>query len=347
MTSLDHPDHRAIDRSSHKPVILILGPTAGGKSRLAIDLALRIPGGGECISADSMQVYRGMDIGTAKPTAADRARVPHHLLDIAEPSDDDFSVDLWLELAEGAIQGIHARERTAIIVGGTNLYVQAFLHGLLEGPPPDLNLRSQLNALDLIELRRRLEAVDPGAATRIHRNDRKRTIRAIEVFQQTGQPLSTLQTQWSSEHAAMPEATLAAAAQPRRDVMIIGLEYPTELINMRINARVKAMMESGFVDEVMKMRSADQLGRNAREALGYKQLLAYLAGLCTLDDAIEQIKIRTRRFAKQQRTWLRRFKHGPYRGATWIQAGDETAQMLADKALAAIANRKEMPHSTW
>src|SRR5262245_51916306 len=154
-----------------KRTILILGPTAGGKTRLAIDLALNLPGGGECISADSMQVYRGMDIGTAKPSPQERAGVPHHLLDLVEPSDDTFSVDRWLELCHEAIDEIQGRGRYPIIVGGTNLYVQALLLGLADVPPPDLALRDQLNGLELPQLRSRLQQIDPEAAERIHPND--------------------------------------------------------------------------------------------------------------------------------------------------------------------------------
>jgi tRNA dimethylallyltransferase len=305
-----------------RPIILILGPTAGGKTRLAIDLARALPGGGECISADSMQVYRGMDIGTAKPTAREQAEVPHHLLDIVDPSDETFSVDTWLELAEEAIAAIRGRGRYPIVVGGTNLYVQALLAGLLEGPEPDVPLRRSLQALDTAALRQRLLEVDPAAAERIHPNDRKRTIRAIEVHARTGRPLSDLQRQWQSGHI-------------RADVRILGLEWPVEAVNRRINARVKAMIETGLVEEARGLWEAGLLGRQAREALGYKQIIDQLEGRLTLDEATEQIKIRTRRFAKQQRTWLRRFRrHG---GSTWLDASQLTAQDLVIKALEAIS----------
>ena len=317
-----------------KPIVLILGPTAGGKTRLAINLARALPEGGECISADSMQVYRGMEIGTAKPTPTERAEVQHHLLDIAEPSDDTFSVDRWLELADGAIAQTRGRNRWPIIVGGTNLYVQAFLEGMLQGPEPDFELRSRLNQLEPAELRRHLERIDSIAAQRIHPNDRKRTIRAIEVFEKTGMPLSGMQTQWGSAEA--PE-------NAQRSTIILGLEFPVEIINCRINARVKHMIEAGFVDEVQRLHAANALGRNAREALGYKQIIEFLAGACSLEDAIEQIKIRTRRYAKQQRTWLRRFRTRP--NSAWIQAAELAPQQLADKALAAILPLAASTHS--
>ena len=326
------------------PIILILGPTAGGKTRLAIDLARALPApgtpgtpgsGGECIIADSMQVYRGMDIGTAKPTAQERAEVPHHLLDISEPSDDTFSVDRWLELADSAIAQIRGRGRWPIIVGGTNLYVQAFLGGMMQGPEPDLELRSRLNQLEPSELRQHLERIDSIAAQRIHPNDRKRTIRAIEVFEKTGTPLSQMQTQW--ENPEKPDDTW-------QSTLILGLEFPVEVINRRINARVKCMIDAGFVDEVRQLHAAKLLGRNAREALGYKQIIEFLDGRCSLEDAIEQIKIRTRRYAKQQRTWLRRFRTRP--NSAWIQAAELAPQQLADKALAAILPLADAAHST-
>ena len=287
------------------PLILILGPTAGGKTRLAIDLAKAL--GGECICADSMQVYRGMDIGTAKPTPQEQAEAPHHLLDIADPADAGFTVDTWLNLAEGVIADVRAREKYPTVVGGTNLYIKALLYGLFEGPEPDAALREKLQAMDEDALRSRLLEIDPQAAERIHRNDRKRTIRAIEVFEQTGTPLSELQSQWDS-------GTI------RHDVRIIGLDYPAAEINQRINARVRKMIESGLVDEVRRLREAGALGPQASQALGYKQILEYLEGRCSLQEAVEQIKIRTRRYAKQQRTWLRQFRI--HRGSVWLDASE-------------------------
>lgn len=319
----------------NRRIILVLGPTAGGKTALAIDLANRLAGGGECICADSMQIYRGMDIGTAKPTPDEQAQVPHHLLDIADPSDDTFSVDRWLELADQAIESIRQRGRWPIIVGGTNLYVRAFLQGMMEGPEPDPALRQQLQEISLDQLRAWLERVDPKAASRIHLNDRKRTIRAIEVFERTGRKISELQTQWTDGKPAS-DSLDSAQPQPRRidQSIIVGLEYPVEVINRRINARVKAMIDAGFVEEVRTLHSAGKVGRNAREALGYKQIIEHLEGRCSLDDAIEQIKIRTRRYAKQQRAWLRRFRTLP--NSFWFAAGELEPQRLADQALDAI-----------
>lgn len=300
---------------------MILGPTAGGKTRLAIDLARSLPGGGECICADSMQVYRGMDIGTAKPTNEEQAEAPHHLLDIVDPDDETFSVDAWLELAERAVESIRARGKWPVIVGGTNLYIQSFLYGMFDGPPPDEALRASLADLPEESLRERLMRADPAAAERIHRNDRKRSIRAIEVFEKTGQRLSDLQSQWSSN--AM-----------REDVRLIGLDWPVEEINRRINARVKAMFEGGFVEEVRTLHAAGKLGRQAREALGYKQIVDHLEGRFGLEEAFEHIKIRTRQYAKQQRTWLRRFRHLP--GTVWLDAAAMTPEERLRAAQIAI-----------
>ncbi len=325
------------------PTLLILGPTASGKTALAIELARRLPwgAGGECVSADSMQIYRGMDIGTGKAPPQEWQGVPHHLIDIVEPSDDSFSVDRWVELCNDVVEKIRGRGGTPIIVGGTNLYVQALVGGLADAlPAPDVELRARLNEMPLEHLRQRLEEVDPEAAQRIHLNDRKRTVRAIEVFEQTGAPLSAMQQEWA--HDRRPRNAMRGRhAEAASTLFVVGLEYPIEAINHRINARVKAMIEQGLVDEVRRLHMAGALGRNAREGLGYKQIIDHLEGRCSLDDAIEQIKIRTRRFAKQQRTWLRRFRN--HQPSTWLDATDQSTQTLADKALAAIAAWQREP----
>jgi tRNA dimethylallyltransferase len=303
------------------PIIVILGPTAAGKTRLAIDLARRLPGGGECVGCDSMQVYRGMDVGTAKPTPDEQAAAPHHLLDVADPADDAFSVDRWLGLAEQAIAGIRARARWPIVVGGTNLYVKALLEGLFDGPPPDPQLRATLATRSIEALRAELVEIDPESAARIHANDRRRTIRAIEVYRTAGRPISELQQQWDR-------------GRVRDDAFLVGLDYPVEAINRRINARVRDMVAAGLFEEVRALAGAGALGPQAREALGYRQVLDHLEGRCSADEAVEQIKIRTRRFAKQQRTWLRRFR--TISASTWIRADVGDSQAIADQALAAI-----------
>jgi tRNA dimethylallyltransferase len=312
------------------PIIVIVGPTAGGKTAFAIQLAQRLPGGGECISADSMQVYRGMDIGTAKPTAAERALVPHHLIDISDPAVSDFTVDRWLKAAERCIAEIRARGKWPIVVGGTNLYVKALLEGMFEGPAADGNLRNQMEDLPIDRLREELERIDPEAAARIHRNDRRRAIRAIEVFRGTGQPISALQSQWNRR-------------QVRKDALVIGLDYPAPVINRRINTRIRAMMDRGLLDEVRRLRESDRLGPQAREALGYKQILEHLEGHLSLEDAVEQIKIRTRRFAKQQRTWLRQFRALPR--LRWFIMNEADSSPPIDEALVWITAESSRNHS--
>jgi len=308
------------------PCILIVGPTAGGKTSLSLELAERLPGGGECLCADSMQVYRGMDIGTAKPTAEERARAPHHLLDLVEP-DEPFTVDHWLPLAERTVQDIRRRGRFPILVGGTNLYIKAFMSGMMDGPAPDEALRHSLEALDSATLRGRLEQVDPASAERIHTNDRRRTIRALEVHQLTGVAISSSQEQWDR-----PEI--------RGDTLLVGLNYPAEVINPRINARVRQMMGEGLLEEVSTLHDQGRLGPQAIEALGYRQLVDHLEGRLELEEAIEQIKIRTRRFAKNQRTWLKRFQ-AQIQGC-WIECLDNDTQVVVNEALKSVQDHPLM-----
>ncbi len=312
--------------------LVILGNTAGGKSELAVALAERLASGGEVIGADSMQVYRRMDAGTAKPTAAQRQRVPHHLIDVVEPI-DPFSVHDWLVRAEAAIAAIRSRGKRPIVVGGTNLYLKALLEGLFDGPRADPAFRASLDGVAAPQLHERLGPLDPEAAARIAPNDRKRLVRALEVHHVTGRPLSEHQTQWAD----------AASADYRFDPILLGLQWPTDAINRRINLRVKAMFEPGKVepelaaevcpngeslpDEARRLDAAGLLGEQAREALGYKQVLT----LPDPDEAFERTKILTRRFAKQQRTWMRRF-----RGVRWIEMPCED---VVSRALDDIAGR--------
>ncbi|MEM7623307.1 MAG: tRNA (adenosine(37)-N6)-dimethylallyltransferase MiaA [Planctomycetota bacterium] len=303
----------------HPPFPLIIGPTAGGKTGLSLALAAGIASTGtaaEVITADALQVYRGLDIATAKPSPAERAGVPHHLLDIREP-DATYTVHEWLRDAESTIQAIRGRGGMPIVVGGTHLYAKALLEGLFEGPEPDPALRRLLESTDRETLRDELARIDPEAASRIHPNDIRRTIRAVEVFRQTGTPISDLQQQWDE------------AASPRTDALLVGLDWPTEALNTRINARVKSMMAAGLLAETTALWQAGSLGPQAREALGTKQLIDHLEGRSTLEDAVEHIKIQTRRFAKNQRTWLRRLRATP--NALWLP-GPETADDPASAA---------------
>jgi len=257
-----------------------------------------------------MQVYRGMDIGTAKPSVADRARVPHALVDVADPAEDGFTVERWLTLAREAEEEARRLGRWPILVGGTNLYVKAFLDGLFEGPPPSPELRRTLEALPAAELRRTLEARDPEAAARIHRNDRRRTIRALEVFLETGTPISHLQRQWGANDLTR-----------FKDLRLVGLDFPVEAINRRINARVREMMNQGLLEEVRALHVAGRLGPQARAAVGYRQMIEHLEGSMSLENTVEAIKIASRRLGKQQRTWLRRFRGLP--NSRWFEGESE------------------------
>jgi len=305
---------------------IIIGPTAGGKTALGVATAQALERAGrapaEVISADSMQIYRGMDIGSAKPTEAERAGVPHHLIDIVEPH-EPFTVSDWLARAEAVIDDLRARGGTPVVVGGTHLYIKALLEGLFEGPPSDPGLRASLAAESPAALRERLQAVDPAAAERIHPNDLRRTIRAIEVHAATGRPISEQQQEWD-------------AGRRREDALLVAVRWPTEEINRRINARVRRMMEDGLLDEVRGLLERGVLGEQARQGLGYRQLLEHLEGGASLDEAVERVKIETRRFAKSQRTWLRRLMAEGDR--VWLEAPpadpEGWAQVVVSRLLA-------------
>ena len=301
-------DHR-------RPIVLVLGPTAGGKTSLSIELARRLPGGGTCLGADSMQIYRGMDIGTAKPTADERAAAPHELFDLVDPDGPPFTVADWLEAAEASITTCRNTGRWPIVVGGTNLYVQNLLYGMDAPAPTNPVLRADLDAMSDADLRARLEVEAPEDAKRIHANDRRRTIRALER---------------AAAEEGTPTTARAWDGPPREDFVAIGLEWPVESINRRINARVKAMAADGLVEEVRALHDSNRLGRQAREALGYREIVDHLEGRCSAEDAFERIKIGTRRFAKQQRTWLRRFRILPR--TVWLGAEGKTTTELASEA---------------
>jgi len=301
--------------------ILVLGPTAGGKSSLAFRLAQGMDG--VVISADSMQIYRHMNAGTAKPSATMRRQVTHAMIDIVEPT-ERFTVAQWLEQARRTIDAAQATHRVPIVVGGTNLYVKALLEGLFEGPPADPALRDELGQIESAELHLRLAAVDTESAERIHPHDRRRMIRALEVHAATGRPISHWQQQWkegvSDDHGYFGDIQFH----------LIGLSWSRDAINHRINERVGAMFhpqrygpqtleELGITEslpcEARRLWESGSLGDQSSQALGYKQVISHIQGQASLAEAFEQTKIQTRRFAKQQRTWLRRF-----RGVHWLDA---------------------------
>jgi len=339
-------------------IIVILGPTAGGKSELAVALAERFAG--EVVNADSMQVYRELDAGTAKPTAEQRQRAPHHLVDVAEP-DEPWTLADWLAEAERAIDDIHSRRKLPIVVGGTNLYIKALLEGMFAGPPQDPAFRRAVADTPAPDLHRRLAEVDPDAAQRIHRNDHKRIVRALEVYQQTGKPISAQQQQWGRrEPHTKPPPAAASESRPivpdpdpdpgpryRHDPIMIGLDWSREAINRRVNARVKQMFDPAaagrpqaedLVAETRRLHDLGRLGPQAREALGTRQALDHLAGRLTRAQAFERTKIETRRFARKQRTWLKRFV-----GAHWLDADEQPFESLVDRAAEIVAHELQTP----
>jgi tRNA dimethylallyltransferase len=329
-------DNRALAQAeASRRVIVILGPTAGGKSDLAMELARRF--GGELVSADSMQVYRGMDIGTAKPTADERAEIPHHCIDLVDAAEEGFTVARWLACADAAVADIRRRGRVPIVVGGTNLYIRAFLEGLDEAPAADPAFRAALEAVPSAELHARLAESDPAAALRLHPNDRRRITRALEIAHATGEPASARRTAWDD----------AGIAPRRADLFTVILDWPVDAINRRINARVRRMFEAGFEREVARLVASGGLCSQARAACGYEELLAILGdssrrpGASQLEDAAEETKIRSRRLAKQQRTWLKRFRS--LEPSIAIECDETTsAASLAERCVTALARVARM-----
>ena len=277
-------------------IYFLLGPTASGKSTLGLHLAGMIEA--EILSVDSMQVYRGMDIGTAKPTPAQLAQVPHHLIDVVEPS-ESFSAARFVGLAGQAITDIDRRGRRVLAVGGTALYAKALAEGLFDGPGGNTQLRRELKdraaRVGSASLHGELSQVDPASAQRIHPNDLRRIVRALEVFELTGEPISGFQQQFGK-------------ANPAYNCRYVCLCRPREDLRHRINTRVKTMIQAGLVQEVRSLLAGPGgMSAQARQALGYQEIIAYLDGQMSLPQAIEAIKIHTRRFAKRQLTWFRRF----------------------------------------
>jgi tRNA dimethylallyltransferase len=276
--------------------LILTGPTGSGKSRLAVELAERL--GAEIVSMDSMALYRRMDIGTAKPSAADRRRVPHHLLDVLEPW-ESASVAWWLERASACYHDIAGRGKRVLFVGGTPLYLKALLYGLFDGPPGDEKIRQRLaveaQRLGVEVLHERLGQVDPDTAVRLHANDLRRVVRALEVWELTGRPISTFQRQWTATGTVSAESDYCLC-----------LDLPRAELYARIDTRVRRMMADGLVEEVRALRKLEQpLSREARQALGYKELGACLDGTETVEAAVARIQTRSRNFAKRQLTWFR------------------------------------------
>ena len=276
------------------PLICIVGPTAVGKTEIAIQVAQRLDA--EIVSLDSRQIYRGMDIGTAKPTLDQRGTVPHHLIDCVE-IDQPFSVAEYQRLADVAITEIHRRGKRTMTVGGAGLYFRSIIDGLFDGPGADAEIRAKLqreaDEHGNAALHERLRQCDPEAADRVHPNNLVRVIRALEIYELTGKPISTLQGQWKKN-------------EPRYPFRAFGLNMAREMLYRRIEDRVDRMVEAGLIEEV-KWLLDQGYPRNcvAMQSFGYKELIEYLDGNRTLDAGIALLKQNTRRFAKRQLTWFR------------------------------------------
>ena len=299
--------------------ILLMGPTGAGKSDLAVRLAQAFPL--EIVSTDSALVYRGMDIGTAKPDRETRRAVPHHLIDIRDPaatySAGDFVVD-----AAAAMEDIWRRGRQPLFVGGTMLYFHTLSSGIAALPDRDLDVRAEIDAraaaIGWAGVHRELAAVDPDAAARIHANDPQRIQRAMEVYKLTGQPISRLQQSRVSALAGVDVLEFALAPSDR------------EFLHERIQARFAAMLAAGFLDEVRRLRERSDLGAEhpSMRAVGYRQVWRYLDGYCALDEASERAIAATRQLAKRQLTWLR-----ARRSATWFDSAHPDVALRIARAL--------------
>lgn len=296
----------------------LTGATASGKTRIGILLAKRLDA--EIISLDSMAVYSGMDIGTAKPTDSERAAVPHHMLDVVSP-DREFSLAEYLTMAHTAVEAIRSRGKKALFVGGTPLYLKSLLRGVCEGPPADENFRREVEAevaeVGIEALRKRLEQVDPLSASKLHPNDKRRMIRALEVYKLTGLPISHYQLQFEEVGNASCKQAFV-------------LSWNRASLHERINERVDAMLASGLVEEVRAVQvQYDGLSKTALQGVGYREVIEFLNDESTLEDAIEKTKIRTRRFARRQETWFRSLQE-----CQWLPIDDaSTDEEMVEKML--------------
>lgn len=303
-------------------IICIAGPTASGKTELAVQLAKAL--NGEVISCDSMQIYRHMDIGTAKPEPAEMEGVPHHMLNVADPQ-ESFSVSRYVEMADPILQRILSQGKTAILAGGTGLYMDAMIKGNSFAPYPSTGRRQALEAQvqkeGVLPLLRQLESIDPDSAKRLHPSDEKRIIRAMEVYLETGKTI----TQHNLETQAIP---------PKYTPVWLGLDFAERAaLYQRIDLRVDWMMKAGLLEEVKKLLAMGiPETTTAMQAIGYKELAAALHGQCTIEEAVSQIKQSSRRYAKRQLTWFRRNS-----AIRWIlRSGSEDFQSIFSRAAANI-----------
>ncbi|MFH1060643.1 MAG: tRNA (adenosine(37)-N6)-dimethylallyltransferase MiaA [Pseudomonadota bacterium] len=288
------PAPAALPAPAFPPLVLLVGPTAVGKTAAAVAICRAL--GAEVVNADSVQVYRGLDLGSAKPTPAERAQAPHHLVDVAEP-DEHMSAARWADLAQAAIAEIDARGARALVAGGTGLYLKALVFGLAPAPPVDQALRAQLAADWQAQggpaLHARLAGLDPMSAARLHPADRQRVLRALEFALQTGEPISRRQ----AGHGF---------SAPRYACLPLGLERPRPELNQRIEARCRAMWRDGLLDEVRGLIAAGVPPQaHSLASLGYRQAVAALTGRQTEEAALADMIRLTKAYAKRQLTWFR------------------------------------------
>ena len=303
-------------------IICVVGPTASGKTKLAVQLAKAYDG--EVVSCDSMQIYKHMDIGTAKPTPEEMEGVPHHMIDCVEPG-EDFSVGKYVQLADGCVQDILSRGKTAVIAGGTGLYVDSLIAGRTFAPVPQTGKREALEAQLRQEggeaMLRKLRAVDPDAAARLHPADEKRIIRALEVYAETGRTI----TQHNLDTQRIP---------PRYRPVWIGLDYlDRAVLYRRIDLRVDLMMEQDLLNEAKRVWEHRDTYKTAAQAIGYKEFFPYFAGESALAPCVEKLKQASRNYAKRQLTWFRHME-----GICWLDASTpdvrEQAAHLTNEFLA-------------
>lgn len=298
------------------PIYILTGPTACGKTNIAIKIAEHAKI--EIVSADSMLVYRGMDIGTEKPSRDIRDRIPHHLIDIVEPW-EEYNVGRYIKDFDSTVCKLNEQGKPFIVVGGTALYLKAIMDGLFEGPSADWEYRKYLKSVAIEKgpeyLHRMLADIDPETAGKLHANDLKRIIRALEVFKKTGCRMSSFQTQFGHKN-------------PRYDCIVVAIDYDRNVLYGRIEERVDRMFQRGLVDEVHVLLDKPQkLSKQASQALGYKEVIDFFNGKYTLLEVIETIKKRTRRFAKRQMTWFRSFSD-----VLWICADvNDDTKLLSEK----------------
>jgi len=300
-----------------QPLLIIAGPTASGKTALSVELAKRL--NGEIISADSMQVYRGMDIGTAKVTSEEMQGVPHHLIDILEPH-EEWNVMEFCRLAAEKIDEIASRGRLPILAGGTGFYIHALAYGAEFEEETKCKVREQLEKRSDEDLYEYLQQVDPASCETIHMNNRKRVIRALEYYEQTGNRMSELNARLKEKEAVY-------------DLCFLVLDLDRAVLYERIDRRVDIMLEQGLVDEVRGLRDAGYHREMvSMKGLGYKEILAYLDGEISLEEAVYVLKRDTRHFAKRQLTWMRREKD-----VTFLER--EPVETLVERAEKVVTER--------